>query len=249
MNDNSIEYVLRIDALTPGDASMLRVGEYLQKFAEFLGEAEHVHFSTLNEGSLKVHARAEFPADPKIAERLAAANEKGSDAWAAQDALNKMLARDNAVGELFRKPPRGELAKVFHFPGRDRPKPREFKVRQQGSIEGFLVSLGGTDASIHGRIDAGEGRFIKCSMTRALAISLAPYLFQTPVRLLGSGMWKRDEDGRWMIDGYFDASSFEVLRDDDFGVVLKNLRETPGAWGDGEDMPEEARRLRHGEDE
>lgn len=242
MSDNSIEYILRIDVFKPESAPMQKMAEYLLELAKLLGETEHVHFSQISEGSLQLHAQADFVAEPRIQERLAAIQEKGTDSYKVNETINKMLAKDNAVGELYRKPVRGiEAAKILVFPGRDKPKPREFKLKQQGNIEGILVRLGGKDASINAELDAGEGRYQKCTMNRDLAIELAPHLFRTPLRLQGDGTWRRDEEGKWVIED-FKAQSFEELRDEDLPTALKLLREVPLVW-DG-DMAQELRRLR-----
>lgn len=241
MSDNTIEYIFRIDVFKPESAPMQRVAEYLLQLAKLLGEAEHVHFTQVSDGSLKLHAKADFTAEPRIGDRLAAISENGSDVCTIRENINKMLAKDNAVGELFRKSPRGESAKIFDFPGRNMPKPREFKLKQQGSVEGILVRLGGKDASIHGELETGEGRYQKCTMDRALALELAPHLFRSPLRMQGPGTWRRDEEGKWNIEE-FKAQSFEVLRDEDLPTALKLLREIPLLW-DG-DMAQELRRMR-----
>jgi hypothetical protein len=242
MSDNQIEYILRIDVFKPESAPMQKLAEYLLQLAKLLGETEHVHFSQISEGSLQLHALADFVAEPRIQDRLAAIQEKGTDSYAVNETINKMLAKDNAVGGLYRKPARdSEATKILTLSGRDKPKPREFKLKQQGSIEGILVRLGGKDASIHAELDAGEGRYQKCTMDRALAIELAPHMFRTPLRLQGNGSWRRDEDGKWTIEE-FKAQSFEELRDEDLPEALKLLREVPLMW-DG-DMAQELRRLR-----
>lgn len=242
MSDNSIEYIFRIDVFKPEDAPMQKLAEYLLQLAKLLGETEHVHFSQISEGSLRLHAAADFVAEPRIQDRLAAVDEKGTDSYAINETINKMLAKDNATGELYRRAVRSsEEAKILIFPGRDKPKPREFKLKQQGSIEGILVRLGGKDASIHAELDAGEGRYQKCTMDRALAIELAPHMFRTALRLQGNGTWRRDEDGKWLIED-FKAQSFEELREEDLPTTLKLLKEIPLLW-DG-DMTQELRRMR-----
>jgi len=241
MSENSIEYIFRIDVLTPETAPMQKTAEYLLQLAKLLGETEHVHLEGISEGSLKLHAQVDYVAEPRVGERLVAVGEKGSHSFEIFEAMNRMLARDNAVGELYRRPARGTEAKILHFQGREKPKPREFKLKQQGSIEGVLVRLGGKDTSIHAELNTGEGGYQKCTMDRALAIELAPHLFRTPLRLQGNGTWRRDEDGKWQIED-FKAQSFEVLRDEDLPTALQLLREAPLMW-DG-DMAQALRQLR-----
>lgn len=243
MSDDRTEYILRIDILTPDSASLVRTAAYLEQLGKLLGQAEHVHPAGFSAGSLRLHAWADMQAVPKIEERVAAAYDKASDVYAIQQKLDKMLAADNAIGELYRKNPTGETAKILDFPGRNRIKAREFKLKQAGTIEGFLIRLGGKDASIHGALDCGEGRYQVCKMKISVAKELAPYLFSQPVRLHGQGTWKRDEDGRWAIED-FEATGFDVLLDEDLPAALKNLREAPVDWGDPEQLTDDLRKLR-----
>lgn len=241
MKNKSIEYIFRIDVFKPDDAPMLRVAEYLLEFARLLDVPEHVHLERLSASSLNLHAVADYVAEPRIADRIADCGMKGSDAYKIQQKINSMLAKDNAIGELYRKPVGQETAKIIHFPGREFPKPREFKVKQQGSIEGILVKLGGKDASIHGELDMGDGQYQRCSMRKTLAYEIAPHMFREPLRLQGDGTWRRDEEGVWHIED-FKAQSFEVLRDLALPEALQHLREVPLQWG--EDMTQELRQLR-----
>lgn len=241
MKENSIEYIFRIDVFKPDDAPMLRVAEYLLELARLLDVPEHVHFEKLSASSLNLHASADFVAEPRIQARLAACEEKGSDAYKVQHRINAMLARDNAIGELYRKADGQEKARIIYFPGRELPKPREFKVKQQGSIEGILVRLGGKDTSIHGELDIGNGRYQKCSMGKALAYEIALHMFREPLRLHGDGTWRRDEEGAWHIEE-FKVQSFEILSDEALPEALQHLREIPLQWG--EDMTQELRQLR-----
>lgn len=243
MSDDRTEYILRIDVLTPESASLVRTAAYLDLLGKLLGQAEHVHPGSISAGSLKLHAWADQQAVPKIEERVANANDRAGDVYAIHQRLDKMLAADNAIGELYRKNPLGEPAKILEFPGRNRIKAREFKLKQQGTIEGFLIKLGGKDASIHAELDCGEGRYQKCQMKISVAKELAPYMFSQPVRLNGQGTWKRDEDGRWTIED-FEATSFDVLQDEDLPAALKNLREAPVDWGNPDDLTDELRKLR-----
>ena len=241
MKENSIEYIFRIDVFKPDDAPMLRVAEYLLEFARLLDVPEHVHLEKVSASSLNLHASADYVAEPRIQERLAACQEKGSDAYKVQHRINSMLARDNAIGELYRKPEGEETAKIIYFPGRELPKQREFKVKQQGSIEGILVRLGGIDTSIHGALDIGNGQYQKCSMSKALAYEVALHMFREPLRLHGDGTWHRDEEGAWHIED-FKAKSFEVLSNEALPEALLSLKEIPLQWG--EDMTQELRQLR-----
>lgn len=243
MSDERTEYILRIDSLTPDNASLVRTAAYLDLLGKLLGQTEHVHPGSVSAGSLRLHAWADRQAVPKIEERVASADDKASDAYTIHQKLDKALAADNAVGELYRRPPLGEPAKILEFAGRNRIKAREFKLKQPGNIEGILIRLGGKDTSIHGELDCGEGRYQICKMKIGIAKELAPYLFIQPVRLNGQGIWKRDEDGQWAIED-FEATGFEILQNEDLPAALKNLREVQVDWGNPDDLADELRKLR-----
>lgn len=242
-----VEYIFTVDSLSPSTAPMQRVAQYFLELANLLGQSDHVHFHQVSKGSLRCHALAEYEHTASIEQRIQQIADVGSDASKVFDKLNQMLAKDNAVGRLDRVSADGVSAKIYSFPGRELPKPTALKLRQTGSLDGVVVSVGGRDNSSHVHLDAGDGRYWKCETSRELAVDLARYLYGQTVRVHGAGTWTRDVTRKWALEGYFHVESFEVLRDETLGEVLDHLRAVGTDWDKQESISEAWMKLREGD--
>lgn len=218
-------YVFHIDAFTPDTMPMGRLAEYLAVLTKLLGSADHTHFVKIEDGSAKLVHKVD-PVDALRVEgrlRELAAGNGPQDALAARDKLDDLLANDNAVGELNK----ADGAVVIPFPGRTRPKVLTFPAfRQDGSIEGQVVSVGGRDSTAHAILQDGDVTFSGLSMKRDLARELARHLYGQKVRLTGSGRWERHSDGSWKLLE-FRVDRFELLDERPLADVLEELREIP----------------------
>lgn len=246
-NMKPVEYIFTVDSLRPSTASMHRVAQYFLELANLLGQADHVHFHEVSEGSLRCHALADFESIPSIEQRIQQIADIGSDSAKVFDKLNQMLAKDNAVGRLDRVGVDGTTAKIYSFPGRELPKPTILKLRQAGSLDGVVVSVGGRDNSSHVHLDAGDGRYWKCETSRELAVGLAQHLYGQTIRVFGTGTWVRGVMRKWDLDGYFHVDKFEVLRDETFGEALDHLRALGTDWDKQESMSKAWMKLREGD--
>jgi len=242
-----VEYIFTVDALRPATAPMQRVAEYFLELSKLLGEVEHVHFHDVREGSLQCHALAEHDFAPSIEERVQLIAEAGSEPSRIYDRLNQMLAKDKAVGRLDRVGADGNTAKIYSFPGRELPKPTIFRVRQRGSLDGRVVSVGGRDDSSHMHLEAGDGRYWKCETSRILAVELAQHLYGNTVRVHGTGSWIRDANRKWALDGYFQVDSFEVLTEETLAEAITKVRAIGTAWEDESNLTEAWKRMREGD--
>jgi hypothetical protein len=223
MTDN--EYTFRIDAFTPETIPMARLAEYLAVLSDLVGYFQSTHFDRLEAGSACLVCRIDAVDAPKVEQRLARTGQPDApkDLSKAFDMLDNMLANDNAVGKLSNST--GAL--IVPFPGRDRPKALSFpSFRQDGSIDGQIVSIGGKDATAHVILQDGGVTYSNIKLTRELARQLRSYLYEQKVRLVGSGRWERSPDGIWkLLD--FNVSSFQVLSDASLSDVLASVREIP----------------------
>src|SRR5207302_5023100 len=134
----------------------------------------------------------------KVQRRLASALAPGAAAPVAKayKVLDDMLADDNAVGEVLG--PDGAV--ILPFPGRTRPKALTFPAfRQDGSIDGQIVNIGGRDTTAHIILQDGQVTYSNIDLDRELARELAKHLYGAPVRLFGSGRWERLPDGAWKL--------------------------------------------------
>ena len=241
------EFRFCIDAFTPATMPMARLAEYMADLALLLGEVERVHFVRLDAGSIALIQTVDEAAYPKIRERIRGVHsgDACADALKAFGNLDRRLAQDNAVGTLSGD----DGDEVVHFPGRERPTPLTYgSFRQQGSLEGVLIRIGGKDASVHATLQDGDQTW-RCELTREKARELREHLFEQPIRVFGEGRWRRDPEGAWTLET-FRVASFEVLDDTPWRSTVDRLRSIEGAeWLTIADPLDELRGLRNGGDE
>ncbi len=242
------EYRLNIDAFTPDTFPMWRLAEYMRDLADLLGEREHVHFVRLEEGSTVLVQRVDKESAARVQERMCAIkptkDEGDAKALRAYKSLDRRLAEDNAVGFLCG--PGG--AEIIRFPGREKPAPLTFgPFRQAGNLDGVLIKLGGRDDTVPVHLEE-EGTVHICNATRNVARQLSPHLFGPTLRVQGTGRWRRDAEGAWILDR-FDIENFETLDEAPLGDVIERLRRIPGnGWKTLADPYAELQRLRKGTD-
>lgn len=215
-----VDYRLKIDAYTPDTMPMARLAEYMTELAVMLGEERSVHFRRLERGSTVLVQRVEREAVPKVRERLASVRRQDAPPEAAKACamLNRLLKEDNGVGTL--KEGRGV---VLRFPGRELVEERYPTIRQPGTLDGTVVSVGGADATVHVRLLVEGKQVSGCFTTnRMLAKDLAQR-FDEPVRLTGIGSWIRDADGKWALTS-FKIDGFEALKPVSLSEALDDLR-------------------------
>jgi hypothetical protein len=221
------EYRLKIGVVSVASLPMCRLAEYMSELARLLGEQEHVHFLHVEPGSAVLVAGVEDPAAVKVGERLQAVRDGcgARDAMQAFKALDTLLAKDNAVASLF-----GEGgAEVIAFQGRSGPKPLRYgPFREEGSLDGVVIRIGGRDETIPVLLKDAEGAEYPCQTNLDLSKKLA-LLYRGPaVRVYGSGKWVREENGTWTLQ-QFDITSFDVLDDASLTEVVAKLRAVEGA--------------------
>jgi hypothetical protein len=222
-----IEYVFRIDAFTPDTLPMSRLAEYLAALARLLGHSQHTHFVRVDPGSARLVHKVDPVDAPKVEMRLTnvRTGQAPADAIKAQRDLDDLLANDNALGALTESAT-GKV--VVPFLGRDRAKPMVFPpFREDTSIQGQIVSVGGRDSTAHAQLQDGDRIHTNLSMTRDLAKKLAPLLYGPTVRLHGSGRFERQPDGIWKML-IFQVERHEILDNRPVKDVLAEFRKIDG---------------------
>lgn len=241
------EYTFRIDAFTPETIPMARLAEYMAALAELIGHKASTHFVRMEAGSARLVHKVEATEAPKVERRLREVVDGNppKDAGRAFKLLDQLLADDNAVGELIAE----QGALIIPFPGRTRPKRLTFPpFRQDGSIEGQVVSVGGRDATAHAILQDRTVTFTGCSLSRDMARDLGKYLYGPKIRFHGSGRWERQTEGAWkLLD--FRVDRFEVLDESPLSEVLSELRAMPNGISDNPDAYEDMMRLALGDRE
>jgi hypothetical protein len=227
------EYRFKIDIFSVDTLPMFRLADYMAELARLFGEKDLVHFSRLEPGSAVLVSVIDEPAAPKVQERLQKVSEGGApqDAIKAFNALDTMLAKDNAVAVLISS----DNSNVIKFPGRTRPKPVRYgPFREHGSLDGVLIRIGGRDETIPLWLKSGDIEY-HCQVRLDVAKRIARYYLGPPVRVYGSGKWVREENGSWVLQ-QFDVDDFEVLDDSPLTDVVRKLRAVEGgSWGEGDD--------------
>ncbi len=238
------QYRLRIDVFSVESLPMGRLAEYMAEFAKLLGERECVHFSHLEPGSAVLVSTVDEPAIPKVRERVQQVREGSAPKEVMQAFFNLdgLLAKDNAVAVLI--PP--DSSRVVEFPGRTRPKPIRYgPFREQGTLDGVLIRIGGRDETIPVWLRAGEVEYYCQVRNEDVARRLAPHFLGGTLRVHGSGKWIREENGTWTLQ-QFDIEDFEPLDDSSLVDVVEKLRAIEGSlWHKSEDAIRDALRLRN----
>lgn len=224
------EYRFTIDAYSPETMPMSRLAQYLGELSSLLGETSAVHFSRLETGSTVVVSSVEHEAIPKVRARAASVRrgEGQSDAVRAFKQINKLLRDDNAVAYLQDK---AVGAVILKFPGREEVEEKFPAIRQQGSIDGVIIRVGGQDETVPVWLEVEDKKISGCFASKAIAKQLGSKLYEA-VRLFGKGRWSRDNEGLWsLID--FKIESFEALDEAPLSSALAQLRAIPTEWDDG----------------
>jgi hypothetical protein len=215
------------DSYNPATLPMQRLAEYMAEFAKLLGESGGVHFEAIEPGSAILAARVDEPAAPKVRERVFSLRSEAApeDVRKAAKKLDDFLAADNATGMLYGDE---KNAEVIAFPGKSRPKPIVFgPFREEGSMEGQIVSIGGEDETIHVHLRDGDNVHTKLIATPEVARLLAPHFLGPIIRVQGTGTWMRHGDGVWELRS-FRIATFSPLDETPLTQVVEKLRAVAG---------------------
>lgn len=233
--DGENTFTFYIAAYSPETIPMARLARYMQAFAAMLGHEHGVHFDHLKPGSTQVVTRIEREEIPKVADQLdrvrrREANQEALRAW---DEIDRLLAEDNATGYVYAGS--NQSAQIIEFPGVKRPKPVRYgPFKQEGSIDGILVSVTGADQTIHVQLQNGNLKYTGIETDRETARRLAQHFFE-PVRIHGSGRWLREEDGSWTLKN-FKVRGFDTLKASALVESVEALRSVQGShWAEMDD--------------
>ncbi len=221
------EIEFKIDAWTPETIPQERLGAYLIEISKFYGEAADIHFRTLKHGSAVLVSTIAETASPKVERRLRLINggAASKDAVDAYKQIDKMLADDNAVGEITL----GGCDLVVNFPGRTRPKPVEYgPFKEDGFLEGELIRIGGRDKSVHLALQDGDVTYSNIETDRETARKLGALIYGPVVRLWGVGTWRRSSQGKWLLEKFI-VARFEVLENYSLADALQDMRAVQGS--------------------
>jgi len=227
-----MEYSFHIEgSYHPETIPMDRLAEYLHALAQLLGEKASVHLKEVTEGCVALHTLIDSPAQVRVADRIEAANAPlpPKDIAKAVETLDEMLRKDNASGSLRDSSDRV----VIPFPGIEKKLSPVFgPIKQEGSLTGQVVRVGGKDATIPVHLRDGETVLTGLTTNEETARRLAHHYLGGIIRVHGTGTWVREGNGIWRLTG-FRITDFDVLDDAPLGDVVARLRATRGSkWGE-----------------
>ncbi len=228
------EFRFQIDDAAAEPLPMARLADVLRDLAAIFGERGAVRFAG-GGGAVPV-IQVERGAMPAVRERIAAVA-RGSgpaDAMRAFHALDDRLAQGRLAATLFDAA--GEA--VLRFPGRGDAD--AVQIRQDGSVDGELVRVGGQSEEARILLRSGDEVLTDIIAPRELARELARHLYE-PVRLHGPGRWTRLGGGHWVLDG-LRVERFDVLAGDGLPDALAALHALQDRW----DGPEAGGRAARG---
>jgi hypothetical protein len=238
------EYRFKITAYTPATIPMARLAEYMLEIANVVGEQDHVHFVRLLKGSTVLVHKIDSTSLAKVEERLTSVRRGDAPASIMQSIrnINRKLREDNGTGVLQRG-----RATILKFP--DQPeKPINFGTfQEEGSLDGVIIEVGGKGDPVPVHLQLlDESTIHLCDADRILAKQLAKFLFDTEIRIHGTGRWVRDEEGTWSLDR-FRIRHFEELNDLPLTSVVASLRTITGSeWPTIEDPWKALNEIRNG---
>ena len=173
---------LYVEAYSPTTIPMVRLAQYMHAFASLLGNEHGVHFSQLKAGSTQLVASIDREEIPKVDDRLdrIRRGDADQDVIRVRNEINQLLADDNASGYVYEGS--DQTAQIVEFPGVNLPKPEKFgPFTQEGTLDGILVSVTGTDQTIHIQLQNGNAKYTGIDTDRDTARRLAQHFFE-PVR-------------------------------------------------------------------
>jgi hypothetical protein len=220
----------------------------MSALARLLGEKTNVHFTDVEEGSAVLVAVVDQSSRAKVRDRVQAVRKGAApeDARKAFQELDELLRADNATGVLH-----GDAtAEIIQFAGCKRPEPLKYgPFRQEGTLQGQIVRIGGRDDSIHIHVRDGQVIYTAIETTPDIAKLLGVHLFDPVLRLYGTGTWYRDESGGWELKRFV-VARFDVLDDEPLTDVVARLQRIQGnEWDKVEDPLGTLLRDRYGEGE
>lgn len=224
----TIDYVFKIDGLTPDEMPFGRLVSYYSHIKAMLGVADNIHLVGIFKSS---HASA-FKIDGQhrtaIDRRMMALREGTAPkaACRARDTINEMLREDGTSGSFASS----SGLNAIHFLGRTASAEVRYSVREAASFVGELYYIAGAkDDEARVRLSTDAYGTVFCTSTREVARGLRDFLFES-VRVTGRGTWTRLAD-TWTVQD-FAITDFERVSGDSLRATVNRLRKRPIDWPD-----------------
>lgn len=231
---------LKLHDSSPQALSMKRLGQYLAKLSDMLGEVDHVHFSSVTEGSALLNMSIDAAHYPQVLTHVRdIPNGLGPQKnCIAYQELQRLMDEDATGGAILDD----DQTPVLSF--RKRPEANKpLVVSKTGSVQGRLYRVGGKDDTVPVHLTGANGQTLHCEASIDIAQQLSALLFKQ-ISVSGHGVWERSEQGDWRLRK-LKIESFHALDDSGASAVLAQLRSVGGLqWAKMDDPHGEAKRLR-----
>lgn len=226
-------YELHVIGTRPKTLSLVDFSELVKRFADLLGSPSSVHFGALRQGSARLLAKVDDDAKLDVQVQLIEARTK-AHAMPKVARLDEYLRSKGWHGEVRNH----DGAVVIAFPGAlNAVQPQEERTVQQiDTIVGRVIKIGGRDETVPMTLETPDGSFVDVNVRgRELAKRLAPYLFDTEIRVTGLATWKRDGEGQWACAGVL-VDDFTELDGTSVTDLFDQLKDLPdNGWNSMDD--------------
>lgn len=234
-NRGDWDFALRIRGASPKTLPLADLADYLKEFAGLIGDAASPVFAGIVNGSavLRAKQREDHPTVTK--HRIqAAANDPVSAAGRSVQRLNQMLVKDRLSAVVL---DRSEKV-VIELEGFRKavPETPTITVFDHGHLDGSVISVVGSDDTIHVRLaDIGGIEHKVTVRDIEVAQELAKRFRGSPVRIAVHGTWRRTDSGRWEPHQVY-ADSFEDLSNESIVQIFAPLKAmSESGWSKSED--------------
>lgn len=225
------QYELHVLGTSKKTLSLDDFADLAKKLADLLGEHDRVHFGALRDGSARLLARVDESARQDVGVQIAKVRLGAAPTKISK--LNDYLGSKGWRGEL--KNADGWV--IIAFPGTPQKKPEQVQtVRQQDSLIGQVIKIGGRDDTVPMTLKTPDGAFVDVSVKgRDQAKKLAQHLFGADIKVNGNATWTRDEEGQWSCSD-MEVLSFEETDSTPLVELFEALRRVPNnRWHQLED--------------
>lgn len=186
--------ILHLSNLTPADATLEVMAEYLKILNALMGDIKGITFDKVKKGSAQLQMKASSEAQFETNHRINLVSNGGGTAEQQKyfEALQRQNAKQHTRASL-------RIAnKVVPIPTLEAQE-EAHTLTDYTEVEARIMQLGGLDATIPMMCTDRNGQRIRCNADIALARQLKEYLLEpTYLTLMGDGSWKK-ENNRWAL--------------------------------------------------
>lgn len=214
---------------------MARLGEYIQEFAELLGEDNMPVFKGIKRASTGLKAYVPVERQHHAMARVVEAKQApGSRPAKVLRGIEHMLGQDGIASAQILDASECVIHVLHGL--REEPKTND-RLKQRGQVDGVVTGLVGADDTMHLHVRDVFDRDLKIVIRdENLARDVLAEFRKGLIRLHVDGIWQRSEDGWAPEANRCNLLSFERLEDDSPAEVLQKISTMSGnGWSEMQD--------------